>query len=814
MNDSMITEQEMLEEQMRHSTILRFRKKHSDSVERGEWSASPIGVSIGRDLMSPFRDAIEDWLMDALSGKAGRTNTAAQLIRDIDSYTVSYLFTKAILDLVPMPRQGKGCTLTGLSITGAGKVHDELRIRYFEENWRALARKMFRDFDQRDLPRNKRKEYIQRKFRDLKMDWAVWSKADMVHLGTKLTELFRDSTGAIRFRSLMVQKRTRLEVLPTDVLLEIIEKRMTSNETLFTCFLPMVAPPRPWRDSNLFGGGYYTSNVAGYPLVKHATKEYIAELESLDISTTLGAINALQETPWRVNQRVLEAMEHVYHLDLALGDFPPSEPQTIPPKPPEADTDKEVSKEYRKACYLVHEENRRSLSKRIAVLQTFSLAKRFSQYERIYFPHDLDSRGRAYPKPPMLNPQGADYAKAMLEFAEGKPLGSEDAACWLAIHGANSWGEDKVSLQDRIDWVLNHEGLIKSCAEQPMDDLRWTEADAPGAFLAFCIAWKGYLDEGLDYVCHLPIAVDATCSGLQHYSAMLRDEVGGFSVNLVPSEDRQDIYQLVADKAMKLIEADLETENGHLARAWVDFGMTRKITKRSVMVVPYAATFHACMMYTADGVQEIITKGTPNPWPDGKLSDFTVYGAKKIWKSIEETVIAATDAMRWLSDCSRQYSKASAQPYIEWVVPTGFLVWHNKPQLKTNMVHTFLDGKRLRLKYKEAKENLDPRTMASSTPPSFIHSLDAAHMTLTIEYALANDITDFAAVHDSFGTHACHMPVFNHCIRAAFVDMYEVDVLKMLRDHMQEHLTEPLPELPKRGQLDLQGVLDSEFFFS
>ena len=42
-------------------------------------------------------------------------------------------------------------------------------------------------------------------------------------------------------------------------------------------------------------------------------------------------------------------------------------------------------------------------------------------------------------------------------------------------------------------------------------------------------------------------ALDGTCNGLQHYSAMLRDPVGGAAVNLRPSDTPADIYQTVAD---------------------------------------------------------------------------------------------------------------------------------------------------------------------------------------------------------------------------------------------------------------------------
>ena len=66
--------------------------------------------------------------------------------------------------------------------------------------------------------------------------------------------------------------------------------------------------------------------------------------------------------------------------------------------------------------------------------------------------YQLDFRGRIYAVPNYLNPQGPDFAKGLLTFAEGKPI-DENGACYLAIHGANCFGYDKVGLQDRIDWV-------------------------------------------------------------------------------------------------------------------------------------------------------------------------------------------------------------------------------------------------------------------------------------------------------------------------------------------------------------------------
>ncbi|MDO3385991.1 hypothetical protein QWI17_09095, partial [Gilvimarinus sp. SDUM040013] len=75
--------------------------------------------------------------------------------------------------------------------------------------------------------------------------------------------------------------------------------------------------------------------------------------------------------------------------------------------------------------------------------------------------------------------------------------------------------------------------------------------DKPWQFLAFCLEWKGYCEHGDRFVSKLPIAMDGSCSGIQHFSAMLRDEVGGAAVNLVPSDLPADVYGLVAKKVIE-----------------------------------------------------------------------------------------------------------------------------------------------------------------------------------------------------------------------------------------------------------------------
>lgn len=70
----------------------------------------------------------------------------------------------------------------------------------------------------------------------------------------------------------------------------------------------------------------------------------------------------------------------------------------------------------------LHQTNLETHSLRCEFLLRFNIAQSFKNVDVLYFPHNLDFRGRVYPIPPHLNHMGADLARGILEFAEGKPL--------------------------------------------------------------------------------------------------------------------------------------------------------------------------------------------------------------------------------------------------------------------------------------------------------------------------------------------------------------------------------------------------------
>lgn len=187
------------------------------------------------------------------------------------------------------------------------------------------------------------------------------------------------------------------------------------------------------------------------------------------------------------------------------------------------------------------------------------IAEKFKD-DVIYFPWNLDFRGRAYPIPQNLSHLGSDLCRSLLLFSEAKPLG-EHGLYWLKVHAANLYGVNKISLEDRCRWVDTNLTKIYDSALNPIDgDKWWTHADEPFQFLATCIEIYNAIESGSPetYNCHLAVHQDGSCNGLQHYAALGRDEIGGTAVNLVPTNENipQDVYSKVLAIVLEKIEQD------------------------------------------------------------------------------------------------------------------------------------------------------------------------------------------------------------------------------------------------------------------
>lgn len=337
-------------------------------------------------------------------------------------------------------------------------------------------------------------------------------------------------------------------------------------------FSPCVIPPKPWE--GIKDGAYYGVNAPFAQFIRvnmyqHNAflDQYIQKCEQLDLTWLFKCVNALQSTPFIINQRVLDTMVSIMDNHGGLGGLPrtdetPKIPHLIDPTPEELEAHKK-----RLVAYYKHERAR--VSKVLRTNTSLGCAKKYSKYEKIYFPWNLDYRGRIYPMCPALNPQGDDTQKALLLFADPTPLSSEESLKWFYIAGAGFAGLDKIPFDERIKWVLSNEDNILQSAASPLTYTWWDEVagdESPMEFLAFCFEFErlrvyqaDHDGSAVGFRSGLPISFDGTCSGLQHFSMLLADEIGGKNVNLIPDETVHDIYQVVADKVNVVLHQDVIT---------------------------------------------------------------------------------------------------------------------------------------------------------------------------------------------------------------------------------------------------------------
>ena len=167
--------------------------------------------------------------------------------------------------------------------------------------------------------------------------------------------------------------------------------------------------------------------------------------------------------------------------------------------------------------------------------------------------------------------------------------------------------------------------------------------------------------------------------------------------------------------------------------------------------------------------------------------------------------------MDWLRSVARALAKANRG--IAWTTPAGFRVVHETREPKTARVTT-LD--RTFIVYEEDKtRKIDSRKQVDGIVAHLVHSLDAAHMMLTINRLEAEGVHHFAMVHDSFGVHASDIDVLNRALREEFVRIYSEPVLQQfLHEQRETHRDVDLPDVPQRGGLDIRQVIASPYFFA
>ena len=348
-------------------------------------------------------------------------------------------------------------------------------------------------------------------------------------------------------------------------------------------YLPMVFPPRNW--TGLSRGGYYHLKSTLMRAWAPSQQKSLMECGMGSFRKVTEGLDYLGSIPWRINTDVLSVVEEIWEKGWAVGHVPSKHKLEVP----DYDTKKFTTmEEYNITCKTIEKRNKELYSLRCDFLIKLGIAQQFKG-DTIYFPHNIDFRGRAYPISQNLHHMSSDLSRGLLLFSERRELG-EGGLRWLKIHLANLFGNNKISYDDREQWTNDRLDQISQILKNPLEkgvDSWWMEAEDPFQALAaiFEIAKASEMEDASLYETSLPVHQDGTCNGLQHYAAMGRDEGGAFQVNLSPAPLPQDVYGGVCEEVNKILEKHKKSGNPQqMSMAlFLDGLVDRKVVKQTVM---------------------------------------------------------------------------------------------------------------------------------------------------------------------------------------------------------------------------------------
>ena len=661
-----------------------------------------------------------------------------------------------------------------------------------------------------------RKRYNAKKADAMRMrNSVIWTPQEKLSVGTFLVYLVAQHTGLIEIYMERGAMRSVKRVRATQAALDWIRKAEEQQRLLCPFCLPTIIPPKDWSDP--YTGGYWTEGLPNNVLLKE-NADLVAANCSPDDAFVVAA-NIQQQVGWRVNRWMLDQVNHDWDQSIQIGGLLPREGHQIPPYPKHLADDHEDVTAWRVTARILHERNDSERSKRLSTAKQLWVARKLVDEEALYFPVQLDFRGRYYYRPPYLNPQANDIGRSLLLFANGTPINTESEADWLRIHGANTYGHSKLKWSDRIAWVHQHQQQIEATGREPwVHQDFWSAAKDPWQFLAFCRAYQQFSHHGYGWICNQPVVLDCTCSGIQHYSALLRSEEMAALVNLIPSEVPQDIYSVVLEQVLKQVRIDAADGQQH-AMNWLQLSPDRTLAKPVVMTIPYSATREAVVNFCHGWALE---RGTEIYGRDcwvyrrGAMACHH-YMATILYRETSALIGPAKAAMSWLRRVGKHAGQLDLA--LTWHAPSGLLVQQQYwDYSKTHVRLYHLSSVPMDIKTNYQPTNLNPKRMGNGLSPNLVHSFDASHMTAVTIEAAAAGVRNIGGIHDCFATTPAEMAILRTCIRSSFAGMYARDWFTPIADELVAQLPPEvqakLPPCPKLGSFNPNLVINADYFVS
>ena len=777
-NPSQIKEQVDLE-RLQISHGLKKLRDNTRQLEDKEYASASVYGAASLDTLLPLVvDRIQHTF--SYSIKRGKNGVAFKEIHNhlahIEPLALAAISCKVTFDKV-FGRKIDSNLASNVTDSIGKAVEQECQMRHYETHAPGLLEVIKENYWHESIGTHQKVVVVRTMMNRCEVEpWPTWNRTLRVKLGGWLLEQIMQASGWFFKSTVRVGNKTKVVVLPTPEFLEIKDQVIAESELFSPEAWPMIIEPNDWDDTRC--GGYLLNEVMrGHKMVRRGDDGRIQG------EIPIAFLNKIQKVGYRLNPFIVDVAKHLQDKGIKVGKFIPIIEIPLPNKPIDIAENKDARKRYRRAAAEVMNKNANAFRRSCRTRMTMEAVKRFEDKERFYIPWSFDYRGRSYPIPAFLTPQDTDFGKALLAFADSAPM-TEKAKDWLAFQCATTFGLDKSTMQERLDWVQNNIPLITRVAKEPINCIGdWEAADEPWQFLAACEEYYSCVISQSRLKTSLCVATDATCSGLQILAGLAKDKSTAKLVNVVGSDRPQDAYQVVAEVAKPRIPSNLHN-------IW-----DRKCVKRTVMTIPYNAKPYSNRSYIRDVLKE---KGF-----EIDKDDLTIT-VQAVRDAMHTVVPGPMAVMKWIETQVAKVIK-DGEEVLSWETPSGFIVDQKLMKHETQTIRLQLLG-RCELEIAKDTDEVSITRHKAATAPNLIHSLDASLLHLAVE----RFDSPIALIHDSVLCRATDMTTLSNIIRETYMNLFaNTNYLKEFALAIGAD-TENLPII---GDLEPSNVIDSTYFF-
>ena len=624
--------------------------------------------------------------------------------------------------------------------------------------------------------------------------WVDWSQNIQVQVGSLLARVVNDLTGLFTSDHAFNEYGKTQHIFVWSSQMDEYRDEVLHQAKGFAYFpMPMLVPPKRWSSTQQ--GGFYASAATLYDDIVRGYRKgtVISDL-------TYEFINRQQEIPFCIDPDILEIQRFLADKGWTiLGEEDryrdsndawrpykrpdeweiPKLPEHLQgvkkPRPGASQEHVELYNEKKRISFQIRDFHTRQeeMRQRAKPVERFLRVLKFMKTDEVfYFPWYLDWRGRCYPMIDALNPQGPEYQKAVLNFAEPVPV-DDRTDFWLSVGIASAAGQDKESFESRVAWTKSNLKLVKAVAKDPLGNgfEIWRNMPEPWIFLRACIEWQR-IHDGQTYTNIACLGQDATQSGLQLLGGMVLDKQTCDLVNCVPGHDKpQDAYGTVLNEAIRLIEEDNAGFPTHLIKG------KRKLVKTPVMTKVYAAGHDTRVGQIRKALAKEGIRLAKNP---DRNEEMIEYLTTKVEEAMMHTIPGVDLILEWFQRVVRTALERGVED-ISYETPSGNIVVVEYREPLTKQIDTeSLGSTRVRSQPNivQDKGKTIPEDVERAIAANFTHGAgDACLLHLAFHDVTSKSV--FASTHDCVYAPPSQIVDDNHRrVREAFITICTSNVLQ------------------------------------